>query len=216
MTILQKELTAMNKKVLIVSSSPRKHGNSDLLCDEFARGAKDAGNEVEKVFLADKSINYCRGCGSGAKDAGNEVEKVFLADKSINYCRGCGICNSTHKCVQNDDMAELNDKMVKADVIALASPVYLYTVDAQLKKFIDRCVPRYTEMSDKDSYYILTAADSDKSAFDKSIECIRGFTLDCLDRAKEKGIIRGAGVFEKGEIKDKSEYKECYNMGKNV
>ncbi len=54
MTILQKELTAMNKKVLIVSSSPRKHGNSDLLCDEFARGAKDAGNEVEKVFLADK------------------------------------------------------------------------------------------------------------------------------------------------------------------
>ena len=189
MTILQKELTAMNKKVLIVSSSPRKHGNSDLLCDEFARGAKDAGNEVEKVFLA---------------------------DKSINYCRGCGICNSTHKCVQKDDMAELNDKMVKADVIALASPVYFYTVDAQLKTFIDRCVPRYTEMSDKDFYYIPTAADSDKSAFDKSIESIRGFTLDCLDGAKEKGIIRGAGVFEKGEIKDKSEYKECYNMGKNV
>lgn len=100
MTILQKELTAMNKKVLIVSSSPRKHGNSDLLCDEFARGAKDAGNEVEKVFLA---------------------------DKSINYCRGCGICNSTHKCVQNDDMAELNDKMVKADVIAFGfSRVLLY------------------------------------------------------------------------------------------
>ena len=88
-------------------------------------------------------------------------------------------------------MAELNDKMVKADVIALASPVYFYTVDAQLKTFIDRCVPRYTEMSDKDFYYILTAADSDKSAFDKSIECIRGFTLDCLDGAKEKGIIRG-------------------------
>ena len=92
--------------------------------------------------------------------------------------------------------------------------MYFYTVDAQLKTFIDRCVPRYTEMSDKDFYYILTAADSDKSAFDKSIECIRGFTLDCLDGAKEKGIIRGAGVFEKGEIKDKSEYKECYNMGK--
>lgn len=98
-------------------------------------------------------------------------------------------------------MAELNDKMVKADVIALASPVYFYTVDAQLKTFIDRCVPRYTEMSDKDFYYILTAADSDKSAFDKSIECIRGFTLDCLDRAKEKGIIRGAGVFEKAKSK---------------
>ena len=49
-------------------------------------------------------------------------------------------------------MAELNDKMVKADVIALAFPVYFYTVVAQLKTFIDRCVPRYTEMSDKDFY----------------------------------------------------------------
>ena len=55
MTIPQKELTAMNKKVLIVSSSPRKHGNSDLLCDEFARGAKDAGNEVERSFSPTKA-----------------------------------------------------------------------------------------------------------------------------------------------------------------
>ena len=50
------------KKVLIISASPRKGGNSDLLCDEFARGAAEAGHEVEKIRLAEKKIDYCIGC----------------------------------------------------------------------------------------------------------------------------------------------------------
>lgn len=62
----------MSKKVLILSSSPRKGGNSDLLCDEFMRGAKESGHDVEKIFIA---------------------------QKKINYCMGCGVCNSTSKCV---------------------------------------------------------------------------------------------------------------------
>ena len=53
----------MSKKVLILSSSPRKGGNSDLLCDEFMRGAKESGHDVEKIFIAQKKINYCMGCG---------------------------------------------------------------------------------------------------------------------------------------------------------
>ena len=75
----------MSKKVLILSSSPRKGGNSDLLCDEFMKGAKEAGHNVEKIFIA---------------------------QKKINYCTGCGVCNSTHKCVQDDDMKEILDKMI--------------------------------------------------------------------------------------------------------
>lgn len=65
------------------------------------------------------------------------MEKVFLTEKQIGYCRGCGVCNTTHVCVQKDDMAEILDKMVKADVIVLATPVYFYTMDGQLKTFID-------------------------------------------------------------------------------
>ena len=60
----------MSKKVLILSSSPRRGGNSDTLCDEFLRGAQEAGHEVEKIFLKDKTIHYCTGCGvcyGGAK-----------------------------------------------------------------------------------------------------------------------------------------------------
>lgn len=106
------------KKVLILSASPRKGGNSDTLCDRFAQGATERGHKVEKVFLA---------------------------SQNIGYCRGCGVCNSTHKCVQRDDMAEILDKMVEADVIVLATPVYFYSMDGQMKTFIDRTVPRMVQ-----------------------------------------------------------------------
>lgn len=91
------------KKVLVLSSSPRKGGNSDILCDEFILGAKESGNDVEKIFLKDKKINYCVAC---------------------EYCtKNNGIC------IQKDDMAEILDKMVKADVIVMATPVYFYTMN---------------------------------------------------------------------------------------
>lgn len=177
----------MTKKVLIISASPRKGGNSDLLCDQFLLGAKEAGHNVEKIFLR---------------------------DHKINYCLGCGVCNNTHKCVQKDDMKALLDKMVEADVIVLATPVYFYTMDAQLKTFIDRCVPRYTEISDKDVYFIVSAADTDKNNLAPTIEGLRGFTRDCLEGTKEKGIIYGTGAWQVGKVKDLPIYKKTYEMGK--
>ncbi len=92
------------KKVLLISSSPRKNGNSDLLCDQFRKGAIDAGHRAEKIFLAEKKIHYCTGCGACA--------------------------NATRPCVQKDDVAEILEKMVEADVIVLATPVYFYTMCA--------------------------------------------------------------------------------------
>jgi multimeric flavodoxin WrbA len=177
------------KNVLIISASPRKNGNSDTLCDRFAQGAKESGNSVEKVFLA---------------------------TKNIGYCRGCGVCNSTHKCVQKDDMAEILDKMVNADVIVLATPVYFYTMDGQMKTFIDRTVPRYTEISNKDFYFIMTAADTEKSSLNRTVEAFRGFTEDCLDNARECGIIYGVGAWKMGEIKGTPAYNDAYEMGKRV
>ena len=177
----------MSKKVLIISASPRKGGNSDTLCDQFLLGAQEAGHNVEKVFLR---------------------------DKKINYCMGCGVCNNTHVCVQKDDMKDLLDKMVNADVIVLSTPVYFYTMDAQLKTFIDRCVPRYTEISNKEVYFIVAAADTEKDNLRPTIEGLRGFTRDCLEGSKEKGIIYGVGAWQVGEIKTLPAYKEAYEMGK--
>lgn len=178
----------MKKNVLIISSSPRRGGNSDLLCDQFLAGA-----------LA----------------AGHLAEKVFLPEHKINYCLGCGVCNNTHVCVQKDAMAPLLDKMVKANVIVLATPVYFYSMDGQLKTFIDRTVPRYTEIKDKDFYFILSAADTEKKNMTRTLEALRGFTEDCLEGAREKGVIYGTGAWQKGEVKDLPCWNEAFEAGKN-
>lgn len=179
----------MIKKVLIISSSPRRGGNSDTLCDEFQRGAQDAGHQVEKVCLR---------------------------ELDIHYCTGCGVCNSGKPCPQHDDAAALLEKMVQADVIVLATPVYFYTMSAQLKTLIDRSCPRYTEISHKDFYFIATMADTDEAMMERTFESLRGFTDGCLTDAREKGIIRGAGVWQKGEIKESPCMKQAYHMGYSV
>ncbi len=177
------------KNVLIISASPRKKGNSDILCDRFAQGAEESGHSVEKVFLA---------------------------SENIGYCRGCGVCNTTHKCVQKDDMSVILDKMITADVIVLATPVYFYSMDGQMKTFIDRTVPRYTEIVNKDFYFIMTAADTEKASLERTMETFRGFTEDCLSGAREAGIIYGVGAWKVGEIKSTAAYDEAYEMGKNI
>lgn len=179
----------MGKKVLVVSASPRKGGNSDLLCDQFILGAKDAGNQAEKIFVRNKKINYCVACDA---------------------CRGNG-----GSCVQKDDMAEVLDKMIEADVIVMATPVYFYTMDAQMKTLIDRTYSRYTEINNKEMYFIVTAADGRKQAMERTIEGFRGFT-SCLSEIKEKGIIYGTGAWNVGDIKGSRAMDQAYEMGKTV
>ena len=178
------------KKVLLISSSPRRHGNSDLLCDQFMQGARDAGQQAEKIFLAEKDIHYCTGCGACA--------------------------NATRPCVQKDDVAEILEKMVAADVIVLATPVYFYTMSAQLKTLIDRTCPRYTAISNKDFYFILTAADPNPSAMTRTLESLRGFTEDCLEGSREKAVLYGLGVLDKGEVKRTPAYRSAYQMGSSI
>jgi multimeric flavodoxin WrbA len=179
----------VNKEVLVLSSSPRRGGNSDLLCDQFT---------------------------SGAKESGNNVEKIFLKDKNINYCTGCGTCIERGKsCSQKDDMAEVLDKMVEADVIVMATPVYFYTMCGQMKTLIDRTCSRYTEITNKDFYFIVTAADDSKPAMERTLEEFRGFTY-CLEDAKEKGVIYGTGAWDKGEIKKSDAMNEAYELGKAI
>lgn len=180
----------MNKKVLILASSPRKGGNSDTLASEFAKGAAESGSNVETVFLRDKKINYCHGC---------------------EYC-----ASHNGVCVQKDDMAEIIKKMIAADVLVFATPVYFYTMDAQMKAMIDRCVARYTEIKNKDVYFIVTAADTDDDMLEKTVEGLRGFTEDCLPGTNEKGIIYGSGVWKKGEVNSTNHMADAYNMGKNI
>ena len=173
----------MAKKVLILSSSPRRGGNSDTLCDEFLRGAADAGNDTEKIFLRDKNIGYCTGCGT------------------------CSLYGKP--CPQQDDAAEIVGKMVAADVIVMATPVYFYTMSAQMKTLIDRCCGRYTELKNKEFRFIVTAAEDDRRKMLRTVDTFQGF-LDCLD-----GPTVG-GVWHAGEIAGKPAMREAYEAGKGI
>jgi multimeric flavodoxin WrbA len=179
----------MVKNVLIISSSPRKQGNSDLLCDEFERRAKECGHNVEKIFLKDKNINYCTGCGHCFDNRG--------------------------KCSQKDDMTDIMQKMIAADAIVMATPIYFYTMSGQLKTFIDRNCFFYTLLKGKDFYFIMTAAETERDAMERTIEEFRGY-LSCIDNANEKGIIYGTGAWNKGDILSSEAMKEAYSMGSNL
>lgn len=179
----------MKKRVLIISSSPRRGGNSDTLCDEFMRGAVDGGNIVEKIFLR---------------------------DKTVHPCLGCSVCSRDKKpCPQKDDAAEIIDKMLKADVLVMATPVYFYSMSAQMKTLIDRCCGPYTEMKNKEFYFIATAADDDEKIMDRIVTSFEGF-LDCLENPTIKGTVFCGGVWHVGEIKGNPSLKKAYEMGLSI
>ena len=176
----------MSKNILIISSSPRRGGNSDLLCDAWMEGARKAGHHVEKIRLAEHAIGPCRGCGA---------------------CDRPG-----QACPQNDDMAALLQKMLAADTVVLATPVYFYSVSGQMKTFIDRTVARDRELTGKEFYFIVAAAEDDKAAMQRTIECFRGY-LDCLEGAVEKGIVYGVGAWKIGDIRNSPALDEARAMG---
>lgn len=177
------------KKVIVVTSSPRKNGNSETLAQRFAEGAKAAGNEVQ--FVAVRDID-------------------------LNFCTGCMYCQSHDKCVLSDGMNGLYDSFQNADVLVFATPVYYYAVSGQLKTFLDRLNPLYVRDNKfKEVYLLTTAADDNERAMDGAVKDIQGW-IDCFDGVTLKGVIRGVGVTEKGEINNTAFPEQAYEMGKNV
>jgi multimeric flavodoxin WrbA len=178
----------MGKRVLILSSSPRNGGNSDTLCDEFLKGAAASGHMAEKVFLGDVDLHFCTGCGA---------------------------CFRKARCPQKDDMPGLLAKMIEAEVIVMATPVYFYTMSAQMKMLIDRTCARYQEIRDKEFYFIIAAADGSGKAMHRTLEGFRGFT-SCLEGAQEKGVVYGTGAWEPGAIRNAPAMGEAYRMGQSI
>lgn len=177
----------MGKKVLLIVASPRRNGNSEILCDEFMRGAKEAGHTAEKIYL--------------------QKEK-------LGYCMACYACRNTKKCVQKDAGNEILEKMVVADAIVFSTPVYFYAMNGQLKTLIDRTLPRFAELSGK-AYLLATAADTGKDAIEGTVSDYKNFlrmTPDLIDTEH----IYGLGAWDKGDIHGNPAIKQAYEAGKNV
>ena len=133
----------MSKNILVLMGSPRKHGNTDQMTDEFIRGAQEAGHQVEKICLKDWKINGCLGCGACQRNGG--------------------------ACVQKDDMSDIYKKWLAADVVVLASPVYFYTWSAQIKAVLDRTFAIEQKVKDTTLDYMRLMLES----FRKYIGCFR-------------------------------------------
>ena len=177
------------KNVLVISSSYRTKGNSARLAEEFSKGAKDAGNEVEFISLHDKKIAFCRGCLT---------------------------CQKTKKCAISDDADVLREKMLHADVLVFATPVYYYGISGQLKTLLDRCNPLYaSEYRFREIYLLFAAAEDGDDAEQRTLAGFDGWVV-CYDKAHLKGDVFCGGVNDVGDIEGNKKLEEAYRMGKSL
>ena len=179
----------MNKRVVILSSSPRRGGNSELLAEAFARGAQESGNQVETVYLREKQYGFCRGC---------------LA------------CQKLAHCVIRDDAVEVAAMMHDADVLVFATPVYYYSVSGQLKTMLDRANPLYgTDYAFTKAYLLATAAEDGRETVEGTVRAVQGW-VDCFGRCKLAGTVFAGGVTDAGDIAGHPALEKAHQMGKEI
>ena len=179
----------MKKNVLILSTSPRKGGNSDTLAEAFARGARDAGNDVEKICLYDKTIGFCRGCLT---------------------------CQKTQCCVIHDDADIIAQKMLHADVLVFATPIYYYEMCGQMKTMLDRSNPLFSaDYAFRDIYFLSAAADDEPDTADRAVSGLEGW-IACFEKARLAGTVFAGGVTAAGEIQDHPALQQACDMGRGV
>ena len=179
----------MNKKVLILSSSPRKGGNSETLAAAFAKGAQEAGNQVEIIYLREKKYGFCKGC---------------LACLKLGHC------------VIDDDAVEIAAKMHDADVLTFATPIYYYSVSGQLKTMLDRANPLYdTDYAFTKAYLLATAAEDEPETAEGTIKAVQGW-VDCFPRCQFVETVFAGGVNAVGKIAGHPTLERAYQIGKNL
>ncbi len=179
----------MNKKVVVISTSIRANSNSEVLAKSFA---------------------------DGASYAGNEVEFISLKDKRIGFCKGCLVCQQTGKCVIKDDVIKIMDKVIEADIVVWATPIYYYEMSGQMKVLIDRLNPMFCkDYKFRDIYFLATAAEDKEHVYEKALSGLNGW-IDCFDKAEMKGHVFCGGVTMGGEISENAKLKEAYDMGAGI
>ena len=175
--------------ILILLGSPRKGGNTDLLVEAFVKGASQK----------------------------HHVEVVSVHDYKVNPCMGCNACfkNEANACVQNDDMSLIYEKMSRADMLVIASPVYFYGLSAQLKAVIDRFHnPIRDTFRLKKMALLLVGAATLPELFDSILAqyrlCLNFFKLE------DAGRVLVRGVKDKGDIRNTDALQEAFHLGSNV
>lgn len=181
----------MNKRVLILSTSPRSGSNSDTLAEEFARGVRDTGHHVEAVTLRGKAIGFCTGCLTCQK-------------------------RKDGRCVQRDAADEIVQKMAQAQVIVFATPIYFYEMCGQMKTLLDRTNPLFPiDYAFRDIYLLAAAADDGEAAIDGALHGLEGW-ISCFEGVRLMASVLGSGANAPGSIQGNPALKQAYELGRNA
>jgi len=187
-------------KVLALTGSPRKGGNTETLLTAIMAGAAQYGAECETVRLPDLKIGPCIGCGG---------------------------CTKTGQCVIADDMQGLYDKIAWAEVICLASPIYFYGLSAQTKLFVDRLQALWSKKQlliaakqwpvrpEKKGYLVAVAATMGAKVFVGAQLCAQ-YAFDAMG-ARYAGDFLVRGAEQRGDMKKMADkLQEAVQFGKDI
>ena len=174
------------KRIIVISTSLRNGSNSDLLADKFADGARAAGNDVEKISLVDKNIQFCKGC---------------LA------------CQKLGRCIIKDDVNVIMAKVLNADVVVWATPIYDYEMSGQMKTLIDRMNAMYAQdYRFRDVYLLATAAEEEAETVKRAEMGLTGW-IDCYPKSRLAATLFCGGVNGAREIEGNLKLQEAYDLG---
>lgn len=177
------------KRVVVISTSLRIHSNSNLMAEQFM---------------------------AGAKSAGHIVEKIDLIGKNIAFCRGCFACAKLGRCVIDDDVNAIMKKVIQADVIVWATPIYYYEMSGQMKTLIDRMNAMYEQDYKFREVYLLTTAAEEEASVPQRAEAGLTGWIDCYPKAILAGTLFCGGVNEPNEIEGNAKLQEAFELGKSV
>lgn len=185
------------KKIAVIRTSPRRAGNTNILCDAFISGAKESSQETEfeDINLNDYAVNYCQGCyGTGSRAS----------------------CSVTGRCWQKDDLNQIIDRIRDADALVFATPVYFYSVSGQLKVFFDRSIQLYARENPFHDIYLIAASEAEeRSAMDGAIQAVQGW-IACMPGTHLEGVVYGTGCLAPGDVRQKNAMHEAEEMGKHA
>lgn len=176
-------------RILMIESSPHKHGSSNLLAERFTEGAKEAGHQV------------------GTFDA---------ARANLHPCLGCDACGMAGPCVQKDDMAALREKLLGSDMAVFVTPLYYFGMSAQLKMVIDRFYSFTGKLSSRKLKTALIAAAWDSNDWTMKDLSAHYQTLCRYMNFRDQGMILGTGCGSVSMTKRSPFLNQAYELGKSL
>lgn len=177
-----------NMKILVITGSPRKNGNSNTLADNFIKGAQEAGHTVVRFDSAFKNVHPCIACNK---------------------------CGMNGECVFKDDFEFVRNNIVDADIVVFATPMYYFGISAQIKAVIDRFYAINGQIHrPKKAVLLMTYADTSEKEAQPIINHYE--TLLNYLGWSDAGKVIASGVWTEGDVKHTQYPQKAYELGKNI